>query len=79
MKKEQIILEYLELKYGNHKTYENEESIGINGVCIYYKYIKQVGVPNKVHLDLVKWFGEGRYQRMVGKWFCGKYNLEVVI
>jgi hypothetical protein len=81
MKKEQIILEYLELKYGNHNTYENEKSIGIEGICIYYKNIKQVGVPGKVHLDLVKWFGEeeGRYQRMVGKWFCGKHNLEVMI
>lgn len=79
MKKEQIILEYLELKYGDCEIYENEKSIGIEGICVYYKNVKQVGVPGKVHLDLVKWFGEGRYQRMVGKWFCGKYNLEVVI
>lgn len=79
MKKEQIILEYLELKYGNRETYENEKSIGIDGVCIYYKNIKQVGVPGKVHLDLVKWFGEGRYQPLLGKWFCGKYNLKLVI
>ena len=59
-------------------TYENMDSIGIDGICIYYKNVKQVGVPGKVHLDLVKWFGEGRYQSLVGKWFCDKYNLELV-
>lgn len=79
MKKEQIILEYLELKYGNRKTYETEESIGINGVCIYYKNIKQLGAPGIIHLDLIKWFGEGIYHPLLGKWFCGKYNLELVI
>jgi hypothetical protein len=78
MRKEQIILEYLDFKYGNRETYENEKSIGIDGVCIYYKNIKQVGVPGKNHLDLVKWFGEGRYQSLVGKWFCDKYNLVLV-
>lgn len=80
MIKEQIILEYLELKYGNRETYENINAIGINGVCIYYKNVKQVGLSGKVHLDLVKWFGEeGRYQPLFAKWFCGKYNLELVI
>ena len=79
MKKEQIILEYLELKYGDCDTYENEKSIGVNGICIYYKNTKQLGVPGKVHNDLVNWFGPERYQRVVEKWFCGKHNLEVVI
>jgi hypothetical protein len=80
MKKEQIILEYLELKYGDCETYENIEAIGISGICIYYKNVKQVGVTGKVHLDLVKWFGKrGRYQKMVEKWFCNKHNLEVAI
>ena len=65
MKKEQIILEYLELKYGNRETYENINAIGINAVCIYYKNIKQVGVSGRINLDLVKWFGD-------------KYNLELV-
>ena len=78
MRKELIILEYLDFKYGNRETYENMDSIGIDGICIYYKNVKQVGVPGKVHLDLVKWFGEGRYQSLVGKWFCDKYNLELV-
>ena len=75
MRKELIILEYLDFKYGNRETYENMNSIGIDGVCIYYKNVKRVGVTGKVHLDLGKWFGEGRYQSLVGKWFCDKYNL----
>lgn len=79
MRKEQIILEYLELKYGNRETYENINFIGINGILIYYKSLKQVGVVGKTHLDLVNWFGTGNYHKMVGKWFCGKYNLELVI
>ena len=79
MKKEQIILEYLELKYGDCETYENEKSIGVNGICIYHKNIKQLGVPCKVHNDLVNWFGPERYHKIVEKWFCGKHNLEVMV
>jgi hypothetical protein len=79
MKKEQIILEYLELKYGNRETYGTENTICISGVCIYYKKTKQVGVPGKVNIDLTNWFGEGRYQPLFSKWFCDKYDLELVI
>jgi hypothetical protein len=77
-KKEELILKYLELTYGNREVYEGEKSIGINGICIYYKNIKQVGVPGKVHNDLVNWFGPDRYQKIVEKWFSKKYNLEVI-
>jgi len=77
-KKEKVILKYLELTYGNREVYESETSVGINGVLIYYKSLKQIGVVGKTHLDLVKWFGSGNYQKVAGKWFSEKYNLEVI-
>jgi hypothetical protein len=77
-KKEKIILKYLELTYGNREVYESETSVGINRVLIYYKSLKQIGVVGNTHLDLVNWFGSGNYQKVVGKWFSEKYNLEVI-
>jgi hypothetical protein len=76
-KKEKIIIKYLELTYGNREVYESETSVGINGVLIYYKSLKQVGVVGKVHLDLVNWFGTGNYYKVVVKWFSEKYKLYV--
>jgi len=77
-KKEKIILKYLELTYGNREVYENEKSIGINGVLIYYKSLKQIGTVGQVHLDLTNWFGPGRYYKILNKWFSEKYKLEVI-
>lgn len=77
-RKEKLIMQYLELTYGDREVYEGEKSIGINGVCIYYKNVKQVGVPGKVHIDLTNWFGPERYQKIVEKWFSNKFNLEVL-
>jgi len=75
---EKNILKYLELTYGDSETFENEKSIGVNGVCIYHKNIKQVGWTGIVHLDLVRYFGEGKYYTELEKWFSKKYNLEVI-
>jgi len=77
-KKEKVILKYLELTYGNREVYENEKSIGINGVLIYYKSLKQIGTVGQVHLDLKNWFGPGRYYKILNKWFSEKYKLEVI-
>lgn len=77
-RKEEIILKYLELTYGESELYENEEKICVNGVCVYYKDLKQVGWTGVVHSDLVNWFGNGRYHPQLTKWFSKKYNLEVI-
>ena len=34
---DKVILKYLELTYGDRETFETEKSIGVNGVCVYYK------------------------------------------
>ena len=77
-RKEELILKYLERTYGERELYENEEKICINGVCVYYKDVKQVGWTGRVHSDLVNWFGNGRYHPQLTKWFSKKYNLEVI-
>jgi len=77
-KKEKIILKYLELTYGNREVYETEKCIGVKGVLMYYKSLKQIGTVGRVHLDLTNWFGPGRYYKILNKWFSEKYNLEVI-
>ena len=76
-KKEENILKYLELTYGDRETFENEKSIGVNGVCVYYKNIKQVGFVSEIHMDLSRWFGDGRYYPHLYKWFSNKFNVEL--
>ena len=76
-KKEENILKYLELTYGDRETFENEKSIGVNGVCVYYKNIKQVGFVSEIHMDLSRWFGDGRYYPQLYKWFSNKFNVEL--
>jgi len=75
---EKNIIKYLELTYGDRETFESEKSFGVNGVCVYFKDTKQVGWTGVVHLDLVNWFGEGRYYPQLKKWFSEKYNLEFI-
>lgn len=78
-RKEELILKYLERTYGDREKFENEFSIGVNGVCIYYKISKQIGFTGVVHLDLVNWFGDGRYYYSeLRKWFSNKFNVEVI-
>lgn len=78
-KKEKIILKYLELTYCDYETFDNETSIGVNGVCIYYKISKQIGFTGVVHLDLVNWFGGGKYYYPeLRKWFSNKFNVDVI-
>lgn len=76
MNKEQLIFQYLDSKYGNCETYENEATITINGVCTYYKVLKSVGFVGMVHEDLCNWFGDGRYHSIFADWFYEKYKLE---
>ena len=76
-KKEKLIIKYLELTYGDRETFETEKSIGVNGVCVYYKNIKQVGFVGEIHKDLTKWFGDGRYYPQLYKWFSNKFNVEL--
>lgn len=75
---EKNILKYLDITYGESELYENEEKICVNGVCVYYKDVKQVGWTGVVHLDLVRTFGQDRYYPQLNKWFSKKYNLEVI-
>ena len=77
-KKEKLILKYLEQNYNNCETFDSEKSIGVNGVCVYYKDTKQVGFIGEVHRDLSVWFGEGRYYTQLKKWFSNKFNVEVI-
>ena len=74
-RKEELILKYLELTYGDCKLFEDDISYSIGGVCIYWKKNKLVGFTGQVHLDLVNWFGEGKYYLQLKKWFSEKYNL----
>jgi len=74
-RKEELILRYLERTYGNRKLFENDTSYSISGVCIYFKSSKQVGWLGTTHLDLVNWFGDGKYYSVMQKWFYKKYNL----
>ena len=76
-KKEKLIIKYLERTYGDREVYEGEKSIGINGICIYYKNIKKVGFTGEVLLDLNSWFGEGKYYPQLHKWFSNKFNVEL--
>ena len=76
--KEELILKFLELTYGDCKLFENDTCHSIAGVCIYYKSSKQVGWTGLVHRDLVNWFGDERYYPQLNKWFSDKYNLEVI-
>jgi hypothetical protein len=76
-KKEKLIIKYLELTYGDRETFETEKSIGVNGICVYYKNIKKVGFTGEVLLDLNSWFGEGRYYPQLHKWFSNKFNVEL--
>jgi hypothetical protein len=75
MRKEQIILEYLEIKYGNCQVYEDKKTIGISGVCIFFKKTKQVAFVGMSHRDLCDWFGDGKYHPVLEKWFTEKLNL----
>lgn len=77
-RKEGLILKYLDLTYGDKCLYENEKSIGISGICIYYKNTKQVGFVGQAHIDLCRWFGDGKYHSVMKKWFYKKCNLEVI-
>ena len=77
-RKEELILKYLERTYGDRKVYEGEKSIGISGICIYYKNTKQVGFVGQAHIDLCRWFGDGKYHSVMKKWFYKKCNLEVI-
>ena len=74
-KKEKNIFKFLDITYGKSEFFENEEKICINGVCVYFKNTKQVGFTGQSHLDLVNWFGEGKYYSVMQKWFYKKYNL----
>ncbi len=76
-KKEKLIIKYLELTYGDRETFETEKSIGVNGICVYYKNIKKVGFTGEVLLDLNSWFGEGRYYPQLHKWFSNKFDVEL--
>ena len=74
-RKEELILKYLELTHGNSKLFENDKSYYIRGICIYYKNTKQVGFVGQAHIDLCRWFGDGKYHSVMQKWFYKKYNL----
>ena len=76
-KKEELIIKYLELTYGDREVNDGEKSMGVNGVCVYYKNIKQVGFVGEVHSDLTRWFGEERYGSVMSKWFSNKFNVEL--
>jgi hypothetical protein len=77
-KLENVILKYLEIAYGDCKLFENEISFSISGICVYWKNTKRVGWVGEAHLDLVRYFGEGRYYTILSKWFSEKYKLEVM-
>ncbi len=77
-RKEELILKYLEKTYGGRKVYDDEKSIGVSGICIYYKNTKQVGFVGQAHIDLCRWFGDGKYHSVMKKWFYKKCNLEVI-
>ena len=77
-RKEELILKFLELTYGDCRLFETDTCYFISGICIYYKSSKQVGWTGLTHLDLVRTFGEGRYYPQLNKWFSEKYNLEVI-
>jgi hypothetical protein len=72
---EKNIIKYLELTYGDKKMFDTEISLGISGVCLYYKNSKEVGFISEVHLDLSRWFGEGKYHSVLKKWFFNKIKL----
>ena len=76
MRKEQIILNYLELKYGDCEVYDNEQTMGINGVCLYLKKMKMVGFVGQTNYELCDWFGDGNYSAILKKWFLKKIKLE---
>jgi hypothetical protein len=78
MRKKQLILDYLELKYGGSEVYDNEQTMGINGVCVYLKKLKMVGFVGKTNYELCDWFGDGDYRFVMKKWFFKKYKLERV-
>ena len=77
MNKKQLIFQYLDSKYGNCETYENEATITINGVCTYYKILKSVGLVGAAHKNLCDWFGNGSYNSIFADWFYEKYKLEI--
>ena len=74
-KREQNIFKFLDITYGSCILFENDTCYTIDGVCIYWKKNKLVGFTGEVHLDLCRWFGDGRYHSVMQKWFYKKYNL----
>ncbi len=76
MKKEKLILDYLDFKYGDCEIIKTENCISIRDVGLYGKRSKIVGFTGHVHHELVDWFGEGRYHPELKKWFCKKCEID---
>jgi len=76
MKNEKLILDYLDVKYGDCEIIKTEDCISIKDVGLYGKRSKIFGVTGYVHDELVDWFGEGRYHSELTKWFCKKCEID---
>lgn len=76
MKKEKLIFDYLDVKYGNCEIIKTESCISIKGVGLYGKRSKIFGFSGYVHAELVDWFGEERYHPELKKWFCKKCEID---
>ena len=76
MKNENLILEYLDLRYGDCKIIKTEDCVSIGDVGLYGKRSKIFGFTGYVHAELVDWFGEGRYYPELTKWFCKKCEID---
>lgn len=77
MKNEKLILEYLDIRYGDCEIIKTESCISIKEVGLYGKKSNIVGFTGYVHAELVDWFGEGRYHPELKKWFCKKCEIEI--
>ena len=76
-KKELCIIKYLELTYGRREIYETDDTICINDVGVYYKYLKRAGALITVIRDLNMMFGDGNYNSIFNQWFTEKYKMEI--
>ena len=75
-KKELCVIKYLESTYGDREIYETDDTICVNGVCVYYKSFKRAGALSIIIRDLNMFFGDGKYNYLFNEWFCKKYGLE---
>lgn len=75
MKNEKLILEYLDIKYGDYEVHNSKNHITILGIGQYGKSSNILEFSDLVLLDLVDWFGEGWYYPELIKWFCEKCEM----